>query len=256
MATKTITEFVAQLSDGQERAFKAYQALEMMAAVASRPGKNQTERKRVASELAAAVGPQLEAIDKARESHRDQYAEQEFVHPCMKTLRLLSFIAGPAEVLVLAKAIKRLDVREMARFALDRRVCEESTAALIKALDEMGPRFRVGVVNALAKRTDSQPAADVLKGLVGDVDREVVMAAVDGLANFADPTCHAAMTKALKCKCRKTAQHVDKARLRLAETLVKAGKPNPAKRICSAIISSEANDAQKTAAKIILKMAG
>ena len=78
------------------------------------------------------------------------------------------------------QTLNDFDVREMARFALDR----IPTAAAAKALAEadeklVGEEFRVGVTNALGKRRDAV-AVEALKKATGDTSGEIRLAAARG----------------------------------------------------------------------------
>jgi len=172
--------------------------------------------------------------------------------PLNKIIRLLSYVSTAKEVPALAKSMRDLNLREMARFALERNTSDEATAVLIGALDFVGPVFRVGVVNSLAKRRGSRVVAGLRKA-TGDNDPEVRQAAVEALANFPDPANDAIIAKMARCDCRKTRARAIKARVRLAETLNNAGQKGAARQIYRAIQGSNADAPQKKAAGIGLK---
>ena len=250
----SIKELAKQLGGDQEAAYRAYKALEQIVTRASAPG-NDRERAAAAADLAA----ELHARGEPKKDKKGNETPGDLIHSSRtrnKIARLLSYVAGAGQVPALTKLLGDLEVREMARFALDRDASAEATEALIKALDEqVGPEFRVGVVNALSKRT----GANVLKALkqaAQDEDRPVRIAAVEALSGFPDPAHDPLIAKATQADCTRCRARAHKARVRLAETLSKAGKKAAARRIYNAIQSSDADDPQKKAAEIGLKAIG
>lgn len=243
----SIKELVKQLDDKQEVAYRAYKALEGIVTRASAPANDQ-ERAAAAADLAA----ELNAMTKPEKDKNGKEKPPKLVHSTRvrnRVARLLSYVAGAKEVPALVQALADLEVREMARFALDRNTSNEATQALIKTLDEVGPTFRTGVVNALGKRQGAGVLAR-LRQATEDEDGQVRIAAVEGLANFADASNDAFITKATKAKCPRCRTRAHQARVRLAEKLRKAGKKSAAKRIYKAVCAGDADEPQKKAAEI------
>jgi HEAT repeat protein len=119
---------------------------------------------------------------------------------------------------------------------------------LIAALDQVGPEFRVGVINALGKRRGPDVVA-ALHQQAADPNPEVRLAAVEALANAPeasndDPIAAAGRTDSPRGKSR-----ANKARIRLAETLRNAGNKPAAIAIYRSVASSDADAPQKKAAQ-------
>jgi len=245
-----IKELVKKMGDSDPAvAHEAYRGLENVATRAGKRGNNER------AQIAAAMTAELNARKAPGKDKNGKKKPGGLVHSAAvrnKLVRLLSYIAGDAEVPVLAELTRDLDLREMARFTLERIPSEAATKALIKALDEVGPDFRVGVIGALAKRrSDGAPAA--LRKAAEDGEKPVRIAAVEALANFPDPSHDALIAKATRADCRQCRARAHKARVRLAETLAKAGSKRAAKRIYNAIRQSDAGGPQKKAAELALK---
>jgi len=248
----SIKELVGQLGGDQEAAFRAYKAIEDIVTRASAP-ENDKERAAAAADLAA----ELNAKTEPEKDDKGKEKPPRLIHSARvrsKIARLLGYVAADKEVPALVEALDDLDVREMARFALDRSISPKTTEALINALeDQVGPDFRTGVVNALAKRGCARSLAALKKTAESDEDRPVRIAAVEALANFADPSNDALIAKAAKADCPKCRVRANKARMRLAETLCKAGDKSAARKIYKAICASDACPPQKKAAEMALK---
>jgi hypothetical protein len=233
-------------------AHHAYRDLENVATRASAPGNG--ERAQVAAALAA----ELNARGAPRKDRKGKQVPGRLIHSTAvrnKLIRLMNYVAGDDEVPVLAGLIKDLDLREMVRFTLDRVPSDAATEALIQALDEVGPDFRVGIIGGLAKRRGAHVEA-ALKKAAADEAKRVRIAAVEALACFADPSNDAIIAKATKADCRNCRARAHKARVRLAGTLAKAGNEAAARRIYNAIRQSDAGEPQKEAARIGLQKGG
>ena len=76
---------------------------------------------------------------------------------------------------------------------------------------------------------------------VADQDQEsqVRMAAIEALAKFAEPPGDAAIAQATKDDCKGIRARAHKTRVRLAETLLNAGKRDDAAGVYKAILSSD-----------------
>ncbi len=168
--------------------------------------------------------------------------------------RLLGYLTDDAAVAYLAKALKDLDAREMARCSLESHASEGSTNALIAALDLAGTDFRVGVVNSLAKRK-GEPVVAALRKAAADPQPEVRRAALYALAEFPDPANDAVLEAATRSTDAEESQAAHIARARLAETLRRSGNQPEAKRIYTAILAGPAAEPQKKAARLALKTA-
>lgn len=169
-----------------------------------------------------------------------------------KICRLLGYVLHADVVPALAQALTDDNVREMARFALDFNTSDAATKALADALDGVGPDFRTGIVNALGRRK-GQAALAALQKAALDHDPAVRMAAVEALANFPDPNNDLIMLRAVTETEPAMRNRACRARLRLAETLSKAGKKPAARKIYQSVRSSNAGNAQRRAAEIGLK---
>lgn len=247
----TIQEWVAKLgSENPAEAFKAYKQLEETATRASAPG-SEARCAEVAADLAAELNAQTPPTKD--EKGKEVPAKPKYSNTVRgKICRLLACVAGAKEVPALVQAIGDLEVREMARWSLDRNRSEEATDALIKALDEVGTEFRVGVVGSLGKRQGEKIVAALQKVAGADDEPDVRINAVEVLANIPEPTNAEVILKATQCPCPLHATRAWKAAVRLAENLRKAGKKSEAGELYRKI-GSDAPEAQKTAAKIGLE---
>ena len=167
------SDLIRQLGADQEQAFKANKTLYEMVTRATAPG---SESKR--AELATALAAELTA-KQPDPKRKDEYL---YPHPVrVKVARLLSFVATEKEVPALQESLRDLDVREMARYALDFNTSEAATKALVMALADVGSEFRIGLVGALARRNSLEARSAVEKVASGDSDPRVQSAAADTL---------------------------------------------------------------------------
>jgi len=245
----TIQEWVAQLgSENAAEAFKAYKQLEETATRASAPG-SEAKCAEVAAELAAELNA-IKTPATKNEKGKDVPPQPKYSSTVRgKICRLLACVGGANQVPALVKAIGELEVREMARWSLDRNRSEAATDALIKALNEVGTEFRVGVVGSLGKRKCAMAMAALQDVANADAEPEVRINAVEVLANFPEPANADVILKATQCACPLHSTRAWKAAVRLAENLRKAGKKSDAAAL-DRKIGSGAPAAQKTAAKI------
>jgi hypothetical protein len=245
------TDLIHQMGDKERPvAFYAYQAL-LEKAMQSTAAGNETDRRGLAKTLASEL-TRMGPPGKDGEGRQLPPKPQHLAEVRNKILQLLGYVADSEEVPALSLALGDLDTREMARFALQQNPSQQATEALIAALQEVGPEFRVGVVNSLGKRRGPE-ALSVLQTAASDREAEVRLAAVEALANFPEPGNDAIMIKALLPSTLEAQRRASRARLRLAETLRKAGNRTAAMQIYQAIRSSQADAPQKTAAEIGLK---
>ena len=224
-------------------AFEAYKINQQSAINVTAPGEEAQ-----CKEFAATLAEELNAME-------NEGDKKKLVHSAEvrnKICRLLSYAGGAAEVPALARAIKEDDIREMARFALDRNASAEATQALADALDGVGPDFRTGIVNALGRRRGPVALAALQKA-ARDHDPEVRIAAVEALANFPNPNNDTIIVRAAHTKDPAMRNRAHRARVRLAETLRKTGRKPAARKIYQAIRSSDAGNAQRRAAELGIK---
>jgi HEAT repeat protein len=147
------------------------------------------------------------------------------------------------------------EVREMARWALTRMTSPAATAALVEAASAgIGNEFRIGAINWLADRSGSK-VTETLRTCLSDPTPEIRLAAVEALANHADPQADAAIVQAA-ANYPRAARRVVKARLRLAEKLVAANQQGAARQIYQAVASGKFDEAQKKAAAAALARLG
>jgi hypothetical protein len=244
-------ELVKQLGDKELAvAFYAFQSLQQKATFSSRPGA-ETDRRELAEQLV----DELRATSPAGKDGQGQEIPPRLRHSAAvrnKILRLLSIIAESGEAPAISDALKDLETREMARFVLDRDPSNESTRALIAALGEEGPEFRLGVVNSLGKRKGADVLA-ALQAAANDRELEVRMAALEALSNLQVAANDAQIARAAEEGSAAIRSRAFKARIRLAESLRLAGRRSEASRIYRAVQASDADAAQKMAAEIGLK---
>ncbi len=240
-----IKELVKQLGADQETAYKAEKALRELVTRASAPDQD-SERKEIASALA---GELMARREKQKKEDPDEYQHSPRVRSTVA--RLLSLVMTDESIMALMGCLRDLQVRESARYALDTSVSRGTTKALILALDEVGPEFRVGVVGALARRRTDE-VLKVLQGVAADdPDEDVRWAAIEALGNFPEPANDAIIREG--GQGWRSRSRVLVARLRLADTLRKAGKLSEAGEIYRSIRSSDAPAHYRRAADIGLK---
>jgi HEAT repeat protein len=246
---KSISELVEQLgSNDQVAAYGARQELTRLSAEASKPGSG-TSRADVASALAA----ELTATTKSKRGDGREDVKPKYSSAVRSEIaQLLSAIADDAQVPALASALTQLDNREMARWALDRMPTPAATSALIAALEQVGPEFRTGVINALAKRKGAEVQAALLRA-AADEAAGVRLAAIEALANFPEPSNDEPIASAAKNGGSRARARANRARVRLAETLRNAGKKDAAVAIYKAIVANDSDEPQKKAARLALE---
>lgn len=245
----SISELIAQLGgDDQAKVHQTRQNLIDMACKAGRPGNAAGQ-----TEFADAVAAELTATTKTKS--KDGKEEERPKNPVRVRnglCQLLSRVATDSHVPALAAALTDREIREMARWGLDRLPGEASTKALVSALEQVGPEFRVGVINALSKRKGSDVQAALLRA-TADGDNEVRLAAVEALANFAEPSNDEPIVAATKTGLPRERTRAQKARVRLADSLRLAGKKDAAVAIYKAIMANDADEPQKKAARLALE---
>ena len=245
----SISETVAQLGDKDQ--VKAYQARKALLEAVIKAGGNPEERTALATALADELKTLTAKVKTEAQGNRpsDPKPEQQM---CSVVSQLLGQVADDAQVPALVAALQEMGTREMSRWALDRIPTPAATTALIEALELVGPEFRVGVINALAKRRSPEIVAALHKQ-AADADGQVRLAAVEALANFAEPSNDEPIVAGTKAGSPRARARAQKARVRLADTLRVAGKKDAAIAIYKAIIANDADEPQKKAARLALE---
>lgn len=237
-------------SSDQAKVYQAKRALAELSAAAGAPGKDK-ER----AELAAALA-RVEGATKPKDEKDKTPVPVYSAKVRGEIARVLAEVGGDMETAALKQALSDFDAREMARFALDRMTCQAAGDALAEAaLTAVGAEFRVGVVNALGRRSGST-VVDALKKCAADSDPHVRLAAAEALSNFPDAAADELLVAAGKQPGPRAALRMAKARIRLAETLVRAGQKDAGKKIYEAIAQSDARAPQKKAAQQALSQLG
>ena len=259
-----VSQWIRQMADAdQQVAYYAYQCLQeevLRCADAAQPA------------LAAVLGEALVAQAKPGQGTGGRGAASfrlnpflasasaqaaEPLHPaCVRNglARLLGYLPCEAAVPFLARALNDLEAREMARQALESNPSARSGDALISALDSTDPIFRAGVVHSLARKRGDRVAA-ALKSAAADPQIEVRLAALLGLADFAEPMHDAILERAARSPAPEERRAAHVARVRLAGTLRASGNLTAAERVWRAIVSSDAPEPQKKAARMALAKA-
>jgi len=247
-----IKTWVGKLGDQDPAvAFEAYKKIEKAVTRAGAPGKQ-----REAAELADALAAELIAKTAEETNKKDKKIPPKPVHSSEvrnKLCRLLAYVADGKQVPALVQQLGDLDVREMARWALDRNRSDQATEALIAALKEIGPVFRVGVVGALGVRQGDRVAAALRKVAMEDHIPEVRLAAVEVLPNFPDGDSAAVIMKATLAADKSHARRAYRAAIRLIDNLIKAGKKNEALGLCRMIAAGPAPDPQRKTARAAME---
>lgn len=246
---------VKQLSEqlGSNDQVKVYQAkrdLAKMAAEAGAPGKEAAR-----NELAAALA-KAEAATRPKDEKDKTPVAVYSARARGELARTLGEVGGDMEVPALKQELADFDAREMARFALDRITCQAATDALADAAKSaIGAEFRIGAINALGRRSGSG-VIDTLKKCAADNDPHVRLAAAEALAGHADASADSLLVEAGKQPGLRSAVRMSKARIRLAENLVRAGQKDAGKAIYQSFAKSDALKPQKKAAEQALSQLG
>lgn len=249
----TITELAADLCSGDQ--VKAYQAQQALAKLAGELGASgeESDRAAAAKELAAALGklkPAKDGRGEATESSIDT------VGGATEICRTLAFLAGEAEVAVLKECLTNIDLREPARWCLARMTCQGATDALVEALAKAtGTEYRVGLVNALARKSGSS-VVDVLKEATTSNEPELRLAAAEALAEQNQADLDDVIATVDSGSLRRNEARIARARIRLGNTLLRSGDKDGAKKIFAAVAGSSADEPQKKAAAAALATIG
>ncbi|HVJ81532.1 MAG TPA: hypothetical protein VNC50_10720, partial [Planctomycetia bacterium] len=154
MLKETIAKLAADMDrgDGKER-YRAQLALTRETARVGKPGA-EGERKELAK---AIVDETLASKGGERRDNRRRPLPPTPVHSAAtrrELLRYASEVSGAEEVPGLLKCATDFDLRDMARYALERTGGEEAVKALCEvATKALGSDFRLGAIGALARRS-------------------------------------------------------------------------------------------------------
>ncbi|MBN1488901.1 MAG: HEAT repeat domain-containing protein [Phycisphaerae bacterium] len=246
-----ILSHISKLNDtDRAAAYVADRALRTACYAVMNPAKA-TERAQLAAALAEAFQatvtpePPAKEPDKKMEPHpkHDERTRN-------MLLRFLADVGTQAEVPAIAGVLGELNLREMARYALQAIGGTAATTALIGTLEACGPEFRIGVINTLADLGGADAAA-AIRAAAKDADTDVRIAAIEALAALGDPANDAIIAKACDGRRVKVTKRAMKARLRLAANLAEQGNAAAAKRIYEALARTDTPQAK--AAKLALK---
>jgi hypothetical protein len=245
-------------SSDQVQNYQARLALSRLEAEAGTADKT-AERKALAAELAKIIGETKSVSDPKKPKDPPKQTPVASVRVRNTLIRSLASVATAAEVDTLAKALDDFEVREMARWALDRVTAQNAADALATAATKaVGVEFRIGVLNTLGRKPTASNVVAALKECAQDTDPHVQLAAIEALANHPDAAHDTVITAAAAQRIadRRAGKRVARARLRLAEGLVRAGQKDAARKIYADVAASSSDEAQKKAAAAGLKNLG
>jgi hypothetical protein len=254
----TISELVLQLgSNDQVQAYQARRQLSTEVDRATNPA-TPSEREVLASALAAELTATTD--DPPAEQQVTNVPGSETVGPRPKhsaeirrvLCQLLCQIVSDAQMPAVLLALQDLQVREAARGVMEYISTPPADIALAQALTQVGPDFRIGVVNALAKQR-SREALAFLSRYANDPENEVRLAAIEGLARFPEAANDKLIVAATQSGSRRDKARAQHARVRLAETLRNAGEKRDAAAIYQAIASDPSDGPWKMAARRALE---
>lgn len=248
----TVSELVGQLGAGDPaQVFGALRQLQALVVGVGGPGKEVPR-----AELAAALAGEMNAANETKNAKGEISSSPKY-NAKVRGLaaRLLAEVGGESEVAALRQLLDDFNVREMARWALDRMTSPGATATLVDlAKNAVGPEFRIGVINALGRRA-GEDVRVVLAQCALDHDEEVRLAAAEALANLPAVESDQVFDAVLKIgqPGPSAKRRLVKARLRLAEGLVRAGQAAAGKKIYEAVVAGGAEPPQVDAAQLALK---
>jgi hypothetical protein len=238
-------------SSDQVQAYQARQALVKLVGEAGAKGQTQQ-----AAELAATLAAQLTAEEEKKDD-KGKVTKQAVLSPKARNeiVRALALVGGEPQIAAMKQAMLDFDVREMARWALDRMTCQGATDALVEvSVKAIGPEFRLGAINSLGRKSGSNVVA-ALKKCAQDPNFELRLAAAEALANLPDASGDEAITAAAgksNVGAPRGNRRLAKARIRLAETLVRSGQKDAGKKVYAAVAQGEYDEVQKKAASAAL----
>ncbi|HEX3870646.1 MAG TPA: HEAT repeat domain-containing protein [Pirellulales bacterium] len=248
-----LKKLARQLDHGdQVRAYQAQMALMKLEAELG-AASAQRERQRACGQIVEILAAKDDVIDPKKPKEKPKKQARYSAQARRQFIRVLAVIGGDSEVSALEEALDDFEVREMARWALDRMPAERAADVLADAATKtVGDEFRIGVVNSLGRKATSPEVVSALRKCLSDSEPEIRLAAVEALANHADasldPAIAAVAKGATAASSRRTKLRVSKARMRLAERLSKQGDKDAAQKIYDSLAKDDAEGVQKRAA--------
>ena len=112
-----------------------------------------SSRETLATELAAELTATLETPAKPKPTNVPDLVDPELPEPKhsvevrRQLCQLLAQVASDHQVPALLTAAQDLEIREQVRWALGSLGTQVATSALVKLLTQVGPDFRIGVIN-------------------------------------------------------------------------------------------------------------
>jgi hypothetical protein len=249
----TISELSKDLCSGEQ--VKAYKARRELAKATREAGGGDDDKR---SELAKELATALAAITPAKDSRGEPTLDSiRFVEGAADLCRALSTVGGDMEVPAVKKCLANIDLREPARWCLARLNCQAAIDALVEALkNTSGTEFRVGVVNALARKAGSS-VVDALKAVAAeDQEPELRLAAAEALAEQPVVALDSVIAAVDPGNSSRGKARVARARIRLGETLVRSGDKAGAKTVFTAVAAADVGEPQKKAAQAALATLG
>jgi hypothetical protein len=250
----TISELSKDLCSSEQ--VKAYQARRELTKAAAEAGASDAAAKR--AELAKDLATALAAITPAKDGRGEPTLDSiRLVEGAADLCRALALVGGDMEVPAVKNCLSNIDLREAARWCLSRMNCQAATDALVECLkNTSGTEFRVGVVNALGRKSGSS-VVDTLKGVAADDhEPEMRLAAAEALAEQPLAALDAAIAAVDPGSSSRGKARVARARIRLANTLLRNGDQAGAKTVFEAVAGADVDEAQKNAASAALKTLG
>jgi HEAT repeat protein len=156
-------------------------------------------------------------------------------------VEMLSFVGRDDAVPTLAALLKEKDLREMARWSLERIPGRRATEAIAKAVASADAEFKVALIKTLGARGDVAAVPTVVAAL-NDSSPEVVRAAVAALGNLPD-----ARSETVLHGMKSSVPQARDALLHLAETFHAKGDHRAAERIYRQIYESATTEHEKCA---------
>jgi HEAT repeat protein len=159
-------------------------------------------------------------------------------------VELLSFVGREDAAPALAELLTNGELREVARWSLERIPGRAATDALARAVAKADATFKVALVKTLGARGDAATTPTVIAALK-DASPEVVHTAIAALGHLPDRRSEAALQGAMR-----TLEHREMARdalLHLAEAFHAKGDHRSAERIYRRLYESAATEHEKCA---------
>ncbi len=144
-----------------------------------------------------------------------------------KACQRLAVVGGKEAVPALAKLLGDSSLAHYARFGLEPNPDPSAAEALRAALARLGGDLRIGVINSIGARRDSEALGE-LSSLLGDSDARVSAAAATALGRIGTPESAGALRAALGKAAGQRRAAIARACLSCSEALLKDGKAEPA----------------------------